>query len=105
MLYEYKSKDGHVIEREVPMTNAPPVGHMIVHQDKAYYRIMSPLATPIVQADVHFTSYSRPRFDKFHKGEFNAQGQPLFSKRAEVNELVARANHNDPGYDGGLVYD
>jgi len=106
MLYDFKNKAGETLERWYDGTK--PVPRRIVSGGVRYTRVPSLAALrtrPLVRADVHFVSRSRPRWDRLHKGEFNAQGQPLFSKRAEVDDLVARVNHNDPGYDGQFVYD
>ena len=106
MLYDFKNSKGETVERWYDGTKHVP--KRISIKGVRYTRVPSldALRTEaLIQKDIHFASRSRPRWDKNHKGEFNAQGQPLFSKRKEVEDLVARVNHTDPGYGGELEYE
>lgn len=93
MIYEFISADGRVIEREHPMSEAPPVG-ALVYVDGVEYRRCLPRMEALLRPEVHYESQSLPRWWKHHQGNFSPSGKPRFSGMREVRESMAVANHH-----------
>ena len=93
MIYEYEADDGTRMDRDCPMTEAPPIGHEIEVEGKTFRRMPPRLeAGFICPPSRHFVSHCLPYNYPYHKGEFDSQGRCLFDSWSEVHECEARAN-------------
>lgn len=95
MIYVYRNAAGEEIELDKPMSEAPPVGHVLLKDGVRFIRQPGNIC-PIVKQDVHFQSESLPRNWKYAP-RVDAQGKPLFDGMREVREAVAKANQHGEG--------
>ena len=101
MEYLYVCKaDGTNATIDLSMKDAPEIGHEITHDDgRVFERVFSAPQVSIPQAFTArgkgVTSNQLPRYWRHHKGSFDPVGKPRFETQAEINEAVARSNHND----------
>jgi len=94
MIYTFRSTDGDVIEKELPMAEAPDLCAVIMANGKAYKRVIDH-APPLIRKDCHIVSHSQPRWSPDHKGEFSKDGKPVYTKWKEVAEYTSKASDSD----------
>lgn len=100
MRYQYHCQEtGENAHIDLPMDQAPEIGHEIKQDGKVFVRVYSVHEAAVPQAftarNKGVTSSSLPRHWKYHKGLFDAAGKPQFASRAEAENACARASHED----------
>ena len=91
--YTFKSeRDGKVIERRFPMTDAPPIGSTIEIEGDVFRRLPDiPQLSVDIETRTHGYPYVSKSLPRNMKGaETNKQGQPIVTSRWHEKELSAR---------------
>ena len=110
-IYVYKSASGKVIEKMIPITRAPKIGHKIKHAGEVYVRVPN-IPEPKVSPNIHFTSHSLPRATKQADSSWHSPyskhvepetGKPRFHGMTEVRDAESRSKDIDG--DKNIVYD
>jgi hypothetical protein len=106
VIYEFRSHDGEVIERDISIHEAPPVGKRIRARGAGgrlkTFRRLPPQIVPAVRRDLHFTSIA---IDTWHPDapRYDEGGRALFASRGEAKEFAAK--NADKGEHGYYVWD
>ena len=96
MSYVFSASDGETIEVDLPMTDAPEFGAVILRDDKTYVRqIPKRTSRPRVKRDCHIVSHSQPRWCPDHKGEFTKEGKPVYTSWGEVTHYTDKTSDSD----------
>jgi hypothetical protein len=103
MIVVYEDEDGMRLSVEHKGRGKPPrfIHESGVRYDLAYegydpqtdelgLGVTVAAATRPSQRDGRFIAWQRPRWDRFHKGEFTKDGKPLMTSRREAHEVASR---------------
>lgn len=110
-IYVYKSESGKIIEKMIPITRAPKIGHRIKFQGEVYTRIPN-LPDAKVSPNIHFVSHSLPRATKQADGSWHSPyskdvepstGKPRFHGMTSVRDAEAKSRDIDK--DKNIVYE
>lgn len=96
MEYEYRSDDGDVVTRTLPMSEAPPLGHTIRRNGKRYRRVPS-LFRAAPKPELNFSSNQLPRKDP-DAPRLDSKNRPHFQSWKEIREYCAKK-------EGAVEYD
>ena len=95
MLYQFKSNDGEIIERDFRMKDAPDLGHPIEVNGKTYKRILSlPASVGLAEYDQdQFPRVSRclPKYTK--NCPLNEKGQPVILNKAHERRILKQEGY------------
>ena len=95
MIYQFRDEQtGELVERYYAMADAPEIGSTVDDPERVGYRITRlPSRTEnVVVPNVHFVSHQLPQGYKYAK-KFDEWGSPCFDSKRELDECIARANH------------
>lgn len=95
MCYQFRDEQsGAILERYMGMGEAVEVGATIDDPERTGYRItrLASHTQSVVIPNIHFVSHQLPQGYKYAK-KFDEWGSPCFDSKRELDECVARANH------------
>lgn len=95
MLYEFEGPEGHIIEIDYPIGEAPGLGQTVDVDGTRYRRILSSVQVDCLE--VAGPKSSLPRWHPDAKA-FSRDGRPIMRSREEAKDWARRANVR-AGYD------
>lgn len=95
MLYQFKSDDGEIIERDFRMKDAPDLGAVVRFKGKSYRRILSlPASVGLAEHDSNDYPRVSRALPKFTKNcPLNDKGQPVILNKAHERRILAQENY------------
>jgi len=91
MIYEFKDKDGNVVEIAMPMAKAPPIGGIINHEGLELTRIasLSVQVDPATNRSQYpYVSNALPR--NLSGCKTDGKGKPIVESKRHEREIMSR---------------
>ena len=103
MIYQFRNSSGDLIERDYPMSAAPPVGARVTVDGVPYFRVPSLFRTTANHRRTGaFASHSLP-LNHPDAPALDSEGRACFKNKQEARDFGKRISENDEH--GQYVYD
>ena len=95
-MYQFKSDDGEVIERDFRMSDCPDLGFPINFKGKTYRRILSmPARVGLAEHDSNDYPRVSRALPKYTKNcPLNEKGQPVILNKAHERKILAQEGYS-----------